>query len=216
MGEFDSSYLKHYGYVPRLAEFCQYAVTELADEPFRGSRSCARVMGRAMELLRTFHGLDVPRGWVPVMKRLRSSNVSGIERGLPDETDRREEYRPPPAEEVLTNPLHSVLASFYLDQIHPALAQDPTLKGLLIETAKEVWPGSFVDGLDCVNLVIAKLEKQNTRVPDALMLIRKDLERRLADLKLAGVDVSGHRTRQKRVLEDQNVRKLDKVILSSD
>jgi hypothetical protein len=207
MGEFDSAYLKHYEYVSRLAEFCQYAVTDLADEPFRGPRSCARVMGHAMELLRTLHGLDVPRGWVPVMKRLR---------GLPVETNRREEYRPPPAEEVLTSPLHSVLASFYLDQIHPALAQEPTLEGLLIETAKEVWPGSFVDGLDCVDLVIAKLEKQNAHVPDPLKLIRKDLERRLADLKLAGIDASSQHTRRKRVLEDQNVRKLDKVILSSD
>ena len=45
---------------------------ELADQPYVGRVSCARVMGRAMELLRETCGLDAPRGWVPVLRRLRA------------------------------------------------------------------------------------------------------------------------------------------------
>jgi len=40
---------------------------------FIGDRTCARMMGEVMALLRAKHGQNVPRWWLPVMNRLRES-----------------------------------------------------------------------------------------------------------------------------------------------
>ena len=73
-GKFDVGYLSVYRYQQELEECCQLALYELSDEPFQGSASCAKVMGRAMELLRETYSLDAPRGWVPVMRKLREES----------------------------------------------------------------------------------------------------------------------------------------------
>jgi hypothetical protein len=74
--QFRVSYLAKYPHVRQLDECCHMAVEELAEEPYEGRVSCARVMGRAMELLREIHGLDAPRGWVPVLRTLRWTESS--------------------------------------------------------------------------------------------------------------------------------------------
>jgi hypothetical protein len=85
-GEFDVSYLAKYRYSRELDDCCRMAVKELAEEPYEGRTSCARVMGRAMELLRENHGLDAPRGWVPVLRTLRAteSSVPGRQQTVDD------------------------------------------------------------------------------------------------------------------------------------
>jgi hypothetical protein len=60
-GEFNLTYLAKYPQRPQLEECCRWALEELAEEPYRGRVSCARVMGRAMELLREIYGCDAPR-----------------------------------------------------------------------------------------------------------------------------------------------------------
>jgi hypothetical protein len=75
-GEFNVSYLAKYPHGRHLNECCHMAVEELAEEPYEGRVSCARVMGRAMELLREIHGVNAPRGWVPVLRTLRWTGIS--------------------------------------------------------------------------------------------------------------------------------------------
>jgi len=75
-GEFNVSFLTKYGHGRQLAECCRMAIEELAEEPYEGRMSCARVMGRAMELLREIYGHDTPRGWVPVLRKLRETDGS--------------------------------------------------------------------------------------------------------------------------------------------
>jgi hypothetical protein len=72
-GEFDTKYLTGYKDVPNLLACCDQSIQELAHDPFLGRLSCARVMGKAMEILRRDYGKDVPKGWVPVMKGLRTN-----------------------------------------------------------------------------------------------------------------------------------------------
>lgn len=73
-GEFDAKYLMNYAYKAELDHCCRAAVEELAGQPYEGRTSCARVMGRAMELLRELYGLNVPGGWVPVLRKLRAKD----------------------------------------------------------------------------------------------------------------------------------------------
>jgi hypothetical protein len=75
-GEFQVKYLAKYQHREELLECCELAVDELGGELYEGRASCARVMGRAMELLRERYGLDAPRGWVPVMRILRETHNS--------------------------------------------------------------------------------------------------------------------------------------------
>lgn len=72
--EFDVRYLRNFGHRIALLESCCQAVADLASESFAGRVSCAKVMGRAMELMRDVHGVDVPCGWYPLMKILRSDS----------------------------------------------------------------------------------------------------------------------------------------------
>lgn len=59
-----------HSYTHRLAVCGAQAIRELADLPCTPAvQAC--VMGRAMELLREKHGVNVPRGWYPAMKELR-------------------------------------------------------------------------------------------------------------------------------------------------
>lgn len=69
--EFDTAFLKDYKHGKELQQCIWAAYDELAEEPYLGRASNARLMGRAMELMRERHSLDVPAGWVPVMRKLR-------------------------------------------------------------------------------------------------------------------------------------------------
>ena len=72
--EFDVEYLDGYSHTEELARCCWDAVQDLADEPYLGRVSNARVMGAAMEKLRRGYCQDAPKGWVPVMRKLRGKS----------------------------------------------------------------------------------------------------------------------------------------------
>src|SRR5208282_5143301 len=99
-GEFDPTFLSRYQHGDQLKECCVLAVDRLAADPFAGRVTCAHLMGRAMELLRHSYDLNAPRGWVPVIRTLRSplQFVSGC--SLPST----------PAEELLTDPFSGLAA----------------------------------------------------------------------------------------------------------
>src|SRR5690242_15887186 len=79
-GEFHVVALKRYRYAPQLEECCRLAVEELGGQPYRGPMSHAQVMGRAMELLREVHGLNVPGGWLPALRALRERAAEDVAR----------------------------------------------------------------------------------------------------------------------------------------
>lgn len=66
---FEPKYLKRFHHREELEECCSRALDETV-----GSTDPAAAMGRAMELMRELHGLNVPRGWVPVMQALRDGS----------------------------------------------------------------------------------------------------------------------------------------------
>jgi hypothetical protein len=70
-GKFDPAYLARYEYPEKLQECCEQAAEWISHDADR-RRDPAAVMGLAMEYMRETHGLDVPKGWVPVMKALRA------------------------------------------------------------------------------------------------------------------------------------------------
>jgi hypothetical protein len=76
-GEFRSCWLTNYLYRGALDECCILAVIELSELPYTGSKSNARVMGLAMQLLRDRHGVNAPHNWLPAMKRLRGQSNIG-------------------------------------------------------------------------------------------------------------------------------------------
>ena len=73
--EFIPSYMDRYSHWDELRECCELALAEMAEEPYLGHVSNAKVMGRAMELLRKKYRLDAPRGWVIVLRKLRASGA---------------------------------------------------------------------------------------------------------------------------------------------
>jgi hypothetical protein len=70
-GKFDPAYLAKYEHPEKLLESCEYAAEWISHDVDR-RRDPAAVMGLAMEYMRDTHGLDVPKGWVPVMRELRA------------------------------------------------------------------------------------------------------------------------------------------------
>jgi hypothetical protein len=83
--EFEVKFLGTFAYRLELRESCLQAVAELAGEPFAGRVSCAKLMGRAMELLRDVYHANAPRGWYPVMKILREVSAPAPSPATPDD-----------------------------------------------------------------------------------------------------------------------------------
>jgi hypothetical protein len=75
--EFDTQFLTTYDRTRELADSCRVAINELSAEVFRGRSTLADIMGMAMERLRENCGQDAPRGWLPVMRKLRQKTEYG-------------------------------------------------------------------------------------------------------------------------------------------
>jgi hypothetical protein len=71
LGAFDPKYLKHYEHPTELLRCCAIALAESVRSPWHDP---AHGMARAMELMRELYDLNVPKGWVPVMSKLRSKS----------------------------------------------------------------------------------------------------------------------------------------------
>lgn len=72
-GEFDPDYLKKYAHPQELLDCCEHAIGWVPHDAVR-HKDPAGIMAHAMESMRQMYGLDVPKGWVPVMRELRGAN----------------------------------------------------------------------------------------------------------------------------------------------
>jgi hypothetical protein len=171
--EFDEKFLSTYPHEAELNSCCDQAIQELADEPYVGRLSCARVMGRAMELLKSAHHLDVPRGWVPVMRKLRATK---------EQKSRYEKYfglvvheaPPVPAEELLSHPVSSIhTIDRDDDQLLALMNERPDVNAVFKTLAKHAVPTSWSEGLNFMNAAIAAL---GTSVPPAVVIARDKLQ----------------------------------------
>ncbi len=70
-GEFNLAALKSYEYTGELADACREAIEEMQNQPFDGRTTCAKVMGRTMEILDD-QSIKAPAGWLPILKALRA------------------------------------------------------------------------------------------------------------------------------------------------
>jgi hypothetical protein len=73
-GAFDTKFLSRYEHPHELLRCCAQALGESIGNPWRDP---AHGMARAMDLMRQLYGLNVPKGWLPVMYdlRIRSKGV---------------------------------------------------------------------------------------------------------------------------------------------
>lgn len=184
-GEFDISYLDRYKDTDLLADCCVAAADEYEAELYRGRWSLAAVMGLAMELLRERHNVDAPRGWLPVMKRLRQGGEPRNEQPNEQATEYIElpKWKPEP-EQILTDG-YSTLAfwsrAFGNGSLHIA-AEDPQFMALLIEIArKQGVPGNWSEGLTFAEAVIAELLSRCQAVPEALTAFRDEMKARTGE-----------------------------------
>lgn len=164
-GCFNTAALNKYEATHELDKACREALRQMGNDRFDGRKTCAAIMSRAMEILRLRHGLNAPRGWLPVLKELRAQAGPATAPKLV----------PPPKltiapAEVLTNTLSAF--GEYRDRLQPF--NDP-----LVEVAHyEGVPGNWRDAvrfLDCVidgNVpheqlapLIAVRDEIRTRVP---------------------------------------------------
>lgn len=72
-GEFNPDALAAYPHSDALSACCIAAVGELAAEVYSGRPTLALIMDKSMSSLRSKYGHDAPRGWLPVLKRLRAA-----------------------------------------------------------------------------------------------------------------------------------------------
>jgi hypothetical protein len=70
-GAFDTKFLSRYEHPQELLRCCAQALAESIGNPWRDP---AHGMARAMDLMRQLYGLNVPKGWLPVMYDLRIKN----------------------------------------------------------------------------------------------------------------------------------------------
>ena len=185
-------------------------MAELSEQPFVGRVSHAKVMGVAMERLREGYDVNAPRGWLPVMRILRSSSGSAAGGSSPAllgsstiRTAGQSPASPAPHEEEEGTPesrwfkqraapcdvLTDVRSGlhFYDASLEPAdslltLAErKPPFKALLISLAENMGvPKDLPSALSYTEAVIAELRKQGEPVPEKLERICDDARRRIA------------------------------------
>jgi hypothetical protein len=131
-------------------------------------------MGRAMELLREIYGCNAPRGWVPVMRRLRAAPSAPVSCSRSQSVEEDPFHGRP--EELLTRP-PSVLQ--YIDRDDGALCalaeQQPDIKAAMVELArKRGVPCCYDDGADFMDELVTKI----TPTPDLLLMVQLQLRER--------------------------------------
>ena len=62
-----------------LEESCVAAVQAKATLPYRGRRTNGDLMGTAMERLKAEHNVNVPKPWLPIMKKLREGGPAQVQ-----------------------------------------------------------------------------------------------------------------------------------------
>jgi hypothetical protein len=171
--EFDPEYLEYYEHdEDALMSACNEAIDELFEEPFEGRKSRARVMGRAMELLREGYELNVPKGWVPAMKRLRTVSP---ERRSVVYNECNEPVKP---SDVVTD-WRSVLN--FMDkngELRALAVQNPELRHILVLVAERFGvPRGYLECRWYIRAVMTCLKP----VPEVIFEIRDGLNRMIAE-----------------------------------
>jgi hypothetical protein len=160
--EFDCTFLKSYAHTDELMWACNAALNDLRDTPFEGRKSRARVMGLAMERLRSVHKLEAPRGWLPAMKRLRT--VSPEQRSLHGEENRNR------------LPILFCIEAFsdQNQEMRKLIEQEPRLKELLDAVAEKIGtPNNYQELGWYLNAVMSCLRP----VPAGILRIRNEADR---------------------------------------
>jgi hypothetical protein len=187
-GEFDIRALKKYEHTTELEECCREAATELADKPYHGFVSHAQVMGRAMELLRQKYDLNAPKGWVPVLRTLRTSGrpVRGVDKidesGVEEISERTRGGKEPHPEEVLTSSrsIFRRIDAHSDGALRKAATRDPELMAQLVRHAQKLGvPTDYKQGLEFIVAIIAQLKQYNLPIAPSLIEMRLALARRV-------------------------------------
>ena len=168
-GEFNvrnSSYVS-YPYKQQLLECCNLAIQELSNEPYLGSKSHARVMGRSMELLREDYGLDAPKGWIPVLRTLRSKAASS----RITVQDTASKSASVTGSSSSFSILHKLTDTSW-NELRSAMAADQAVKDCFMAECPLV--SSMAEGMAYLDRVIARITASGT-LPPIVARIREEL-----------------------------------------
>jgi hypothetical protein len=173
-GEFNTQALTNYEHTGELGDKCREAIQELSASVFRGRPTLADVMGLAMERLRKDYNYDAPKGWLPVMRKLREQT----------ETEPRTETGPPIVRELqasvqseanLKRYSHNVgrpedwFTLPYVERVWIAVGKpiiSDEWKANLVETAREI--GSPTEHELGLASFLYESEKRYRKLPDGL------------------------------------------------
>jgi hypothetical protein len=171
--EFDTQFLTTYDRTRELADSCRAAIEELSAKVFRGRSTLADIMGRAMERLRKDYGYDAPKGWLPVMRKLRQQIETEPAGSGPPIV--RESQAPVQSEATLERYSHDVgrpedwFELPYVERVWTAVGKpiiSEEWKANLIETAREI--GSPTEHELGLASFLYESEKRFGKLPDGL------------------------------------------------
>lgn len=179
-GEFDAGYLAKYKHLQELTDSCRLAIEQLSRRSFSGRTTCAAVMGKAMEILRANHNANAPRGWIPVMKKLR--NGGDLRIMVPVCEPAQEPAFVVPAEEVLTHPFSALNAIDSEKELLTIAEKQSNLLAHLVQLAKDRGvPGDWREALAFVDDLLSQIGTNPTPI---LLTIRDRLRGRVSELDL--------------------------------
>jgi hypothetical protein len=159
-GSFNTGPLNVYPFKSQLAEACREALNQMRNEPFNGRGMCAAIMSRAMELLKIKDHLNAPRGWLPVLKKLREDGgpATGSEPRIVKDCD------------VLNDTSCPFALSEFREQLAP-------FADILKDAVKHrAMPSYYSDAVDFLNYAI---EQHPDRDLEGLVTVRDSMRGRI-------------------------------------
>jgi hypothetical protein len=102
--EFDDRFMSDYPHATELQDCIRQVIYESLSDPYLGRQTNVRLMRRVMNLLKKEHGCSVPRGWIPVIEKLKKDSVVRACRSDLDE---------PFPEEIFRHSLSAIRAADY-------------------------------------------------------------------------------------------------------
>lgn len=175
-GQFTVTVLTTYDARQELAGACCEAIRQMRNQPFLGRVTCAEIMDRAMVFLRMRHGIDAPKGWLPVLKKLRAEGgPTTVE--LPKLEFEMTTIEPPEPAEVLTS-WQSALNQ-YQDQLQP-------FNDLLVEVARyKGVPGTWEDAVPFLECALDSGDVSHEELAP-LIAVRDEIKSRIPGPGLFG------------------------------
>jgi hypothetical protein len=174
-GEFNTAFFRKFPYpqMNKLVHAIAAAVEQMADEPYLGRQSNAKVMGRAMELLAP---ISVPKPWVKVMRKLRGK----VEREAVAEA--REPSRTDNQSSVFSSMWWPVLISNAEQEagLQRGTLEASVTSGVLTPIAQtfDRLQASWDTGAQFMDAVVAELTRQGQPIPPAVATLQQHLHGR--------------------------------------